>query len=186
MTAPAVCVFCSASEDIPAPHVDLAGRTGAAIAARGWTLVSGGERVSMMGAVARGARARGGTTVGVVPRCLTDRTDPDCDELVLTDSMAERKSAMIDRSDALLALPGGLGTCDELFEAWTTRMLGLHAKPVVVLDPDGHFTELLRWVDSAVRSGFIGERSRDALVVARDVDSALDACLPRARRPVRS
>jgi len=116
----AVCVYCSAGPRHPA-LLDLAHRVGAAIAQRGWTLVSGGGNVSAMGAVAAGARAEGGRTVGVIPKALVHRelADIGADELVVTDTMRQRKQVMEDRSDAFLALPGGIGTCEELFETWT-------------------------------------------------------------------
>ena len=112
---------------------------GAAIAERGWTLVSGGGNVSAMGALASAARARGGRTVGVIPKALVHRevADVEADELIVTDTMRERKQMMEDRADAFIALPGGIGTLEELFEAWTAGYLGMHDKPVVMLDPSG-------------------------------------------------
>ena len=130
----------------------------------------------MMGAVAAGARAAGGHTVGVVPEALRHRADRAVDELRVTSSMAERKAVMIARSDALLALPGGVGTCDEIFEAWTSRMLLPHAKPLVVLDHRGHFRELVAWIERMLEAGFVSREWRRALLVADDLDRALDLC----------
>ena len=173
-----VCVYCASVEGIAAHHVALAGAVGTAVAARGWELVSGGGRVSMMGAVARAARAGGARTVGVIPRSLVDRewADRDADELVVVETMRERKAEMEARADAFLALPGGIGTCEELFEVWTAGALGMHAKPVVLLDPEGHYAGLLDWVRSAGERGFVRPSAVRRLVVATDVDAALDAC----------
>ena len=180
-----VCVYCASVDGIPAHHLDLARDVGAGIAARGWELVSGGGRVSMMGAVARAARAGGARTTGVIPRSMVERewADHDSDELLVVETMRERKALMEDRADAFLALPGGLGTCEELFEVWTSGMLGLHAKPVVLLDPDGHYAGLLDWVRSLGEDGFVRPAGLRRLVVAPDVDAALDACAGGAPTP---
>ncbi|MCE3554156.1 TIGR00730 family Rossman fold protein [Pseudonocardia sp. RS11V-5] len=176
----AVCVYCGSSDGVPQRYLDLAAKTGTAIAARGWMLVSGGGRRSMMGAVALAARAGGARTVGVIPRSMVERewADHDSDELLVTETMRERKALMEAHAGAFLALPGGLGTCEELFEVWTAGSLDLHGKPVVVLDPDGHWSGLLDWVSGLVESGFAGRAPVERLVVARTVDEALDACAP--------
>lgn len=174
-----VCVYC-ASGPVPQEHLDLAADVGRSIAKRGWDLVSGGGRVSMMGEVARGARAGGARTIGVIPRALVDKevADDDADELLVVETMRERKGLMDAHASAFLTLPGGIGTCEELFEIWTARYIGMHEKPVVLLDPDGHFRGLLDWLQQLVDSGFASQRSLDALTVVDDVESALDACAP--------
>lgn len=131
-----VCVFCSSSQKIDPKYLDLATRVGAELAERGHTLVSGGATVSCMGAVTSAARAAGGRTIGVIPQVLVDVeiADRGSDELVVTADMRERKGVMDARSDAFLVLPGGIGTLEELFEIWTARVLGIHAKPLVILD----------------------------------------------------
>ncbi|GLZ28447.1 cytokinin riboside 5'-monophosphate phosphoribohydrolase [Lentzea sp. NBRC 105346] len=169
-------VFCGSSPDIAPHYLRLAAGVGTAIAERRWTLVSGGEHVSMMGAVAVAARAGGGRTVGVVSRNLLHKADRDADELVITESMSARKAELLARSDALLVLPGGVGTCDEFFEVWTARMVGLHAKPIVVLDVDGFYTGLLAWLGDAHDHGFVRSSSLAAVTSARTVAQALDAC----------
>ena len=173
-----ICVFCSSSERIHPAHLELAAELGAELARRGHDLVSGGGRVSMMGAVARAARAGGARTTGVIPRSMVERewADHDSDELLVVDTMRERKAQMEARADAFLALPGGIGTCEELFEVWTAGALGLHAKPVVVLDPDGHYAGLLEWVRGMGERGFVRDAALRRLAVAADVDTALDAC----------
>lgn len=175
----AVCVYC-ASRPVAQQHLELAEQVGAAIAKRGWTLVSGGGRVSMMGEVARAARKGGARTVGVMPRALMEReiADTEADELLVVDNMRERKGLMDAHASAFLALPGGIGTCEELFEVWTSRYIGMHAKPVVILDPEGYYRGLLDWVRDMVRLGFASQHSVDALTVVTDVDSALEACVP--------
>ena len=174
-----VCVYCASGPRHP-ELLDLARRVGEAIAGRGWTLVSGGGNVSAMGAVAAGARAVGGHTVGVIPKALLHRevADVDSDELVVTDTMRERKQVMEDRSDAFVAMPGGIGTLEELFETWTAGYLGMHDKPVVLLDPDGHYDGLRRWLDSLVGAGYVAQAALDRLVVVTDIGAALDICAP--------
>lgn len=176
-------VFCSASDGIAPHHAELAERTGRGIAERGWTLVTGGEHVSMMGAVARGARGRGGTTVGVVPESLLHRADRECAELMVTATIGQRMAAIVERSDALIALPGGVGTCEEIFSTWTALVLGMHRKPLVLLDPSGHFAELVAWMDSATRSGFISPAARRLIAAAGAIDEALAVCAATAQAP---
>ncbi len=175
----AVCVYCASSDGIAERHLTLACQVGREIAVRGWTLVSGGGSRSMMGAVAAAARAGGAHTVGVIPRSMMERewADRASDELLVVDSMRERKAQMEARADAFLALPGGLGTCEELFEIWTSGYLGLHGKPVVLLDPDGHWAGLLAWVRDIAARGFVDPAALRRLVVTTDVAAALDACV---------
>ena len=172
----AICVFCSSSERIARRHIQLAADVGAEIARRGHSLVSGGGRVSSMGAVARAARAGGATTVGVIPEALVDLevADHDADELVVTPDMRARKGEMDRRCDAFLCLPGGLGTLEELLEIWVSHTLGLHAKPIVVLDPDSVFAPLRAQVDSLVDAGFVRAPARGALRWAATPAEALD------------
>ena len=130
-----------------------------------------------MGELARAARAGGTRTVGIVPRALVDLevADHDADELVVTDDMRARKGEMDRRSDAFLALPGGLGTLEELLEVWVARTLGLHAKPVVVLDPDGVYAPLREQIDRLVAEGFVRAQARDVLHWTTGVQEALAA-----------
>src|ERR1700743_3348331 len=136
----AVCVYCASGPTDP-ELLALAADVGEAIADRGWTLVWGGGNVSGVGALAAAGRARGGWTVGVIPKMLVRRevADHDADELIVTDTMRERKQIMEDRADAFLTLPGGIGTLEEFLEAWTGGHLGVHEKPLVMLAPDGHY-----------------------------------------------
>jgi uncharacterized protein (TIGR00730 family) len=172
-----VCVFCASSDDIDPRWLDLARQVGEGLARRGHRVVSGGGRVGMMGALAMAARKAGGHTFGVIPQTLVDLevADTDADELVITDGMAARKTVMVDRSDGFLVLPGGLGTLDELFEVWTTATLGLHAKPVVVLDRDDFYAGMLAWLDGLVAGGFVRPTARAVIQVVATVAEALDA-----------
>lgn len=175
----AVCVYCASNPTEPG-LLALAAQVGAAIADRGWTLVWGGGNVSAMGALATAARARGGRTVGVIPAMLVRRevADHDADELIVTGTMRERKQVMEDRADAFLTLPGGIGTLEELFETWTAGYLGAHDKPVVMLDPRGHFDGLRAWLCGLIDSGYVSQAALDRLVVVDALDAALAACEP--------
>ncbi|MEU1983366.1 TIGR00730 family Rossman fold protein [Nocardia sp. NPDC019395] len=172
----ALCVYCSASTTDPA-HLALAARVGTELARRGWQLVSGGGHVSMMGAVATAARAGGANTIGVIPKHLVHRevADVESDELVVTDTMRQRKQVMEDRADAFLTLPGGIGTLEEFFEAWTGGHLGQHAKPMAILDPDGHYTGLFEWLTELRERGFVPQEALDRVTVTADLAVAFDA-----------
>ncbi|WP_346538346.1 TIGR00730 family Rossman fold protein [Micromonospora sp. DPT] len=172
----AICVFCASSRTLDRRWLELAAETGAELARRGHTLVSGGGCVGMMGALADGARAAGGRTLGVIPQALVDLEVADLasDELLVTDGMASRKTLMVDKSDAFLTLPGGLGTLDELFEVWTTATLALHAKPMVLVDTDGFYRPLLDWLATLADQTFLKPAGLGLLLVADTVPAALD------------
>ncbi|MEU2610448.1 TIGR00730 family Rossman fold protein [Micromonospora sp. NPDC007271] len=176
----AICVFCASSRTLEQRWLDLATETGAELARRGHTLVSGGGCVGMMGAVADGARAAGGRTLGVIPQALVDLEVADlaADELLVTDGMASRKTLMIEKSDAFITLPGGLGTLDELFEVWTTATLAMHAKPMVLVDADGFYRPLLDWLGSLADRHFLKPAGLDLLLVADTVPQALTLLEP--------
>jgi uncharacterized protein (TIGR00730 family) len=171
-----ICVYCASSERIDSRYIELATQVGTELARRGHGLVSGGGSVSCMGAVARAVRAGGGHTTGVIPQALLDMevADGDADELVVTRDLRERKGQMDSRSDGFLALPGGLGTLDEIFEIWVSRTLGMHDKPLVVLDPDGVFAMMRAQVDDLVLRGFARPAVRDAIQWATEVGEAFD------------
>ncbi|MFE6919530.1 TIGR00730 family Rossman fold protein [Nocardia sp. NPDC057663] len=180
MSAPySVCVYCSASTTDP-DLISLAARVGTEIARRGWQLVSGGGHVSMMGAVATAARAGGAHTVGVIPKHLvhSEVADVDAGELLVTDTMRQRKQLMEARSDAFLALPGGVGTLEEFFETWTGGYLGEHAKPVVVLNANGFYSGLFRWLDELYERRIVSPHARDRITVVADLPAAFAALKP--------
>lgn len=172
-------MYCASGPQHP-ELLGVAAELGEAIAERGWTLVWGGGRVSAMGAVASAARARGGRTVGVIPTVLMRReiADADADELIVSDTLHERKQIMEDRADAFIALPGGIGTLDEVLDAWTTGFLGLHPKPIVLLDPIGHYEGLWLWLSGLLDSGYITQAAMDRVVLVDKVGAALEACAP--------
>ncbi len=173
----AICVYCASSSQIDDRFVALATEVGKQLAERGHSLVSGGGCVSMMGAVAVAARAGGAHTLGVIPAALVglEVADEAADELVVTQNMRERKAIMDERCDAFLTLPGGLGTLEELLEVWTARSLGLHDKPIVVLDPDGVFDPLFDWLDRMRAEGFVRESAIATVTRTRSVSAAFAA-----------
>lgn len=178
MTEIKVCVYCSSSLDIDEKYIELASNVGKGIAKRGWRLVSGGGNISMMGAVAQGARSAGGHTLGIIPQALMEREvgDTDADELIIVDDMRVRKGLMESHSNAFLALPGGIGTLEELFEIWVGRYLSFHSHPVVVLDPYDDFAFLHSQIDHLAKKGFIKSGQREILRWTKSVAEALDAC----------
>ncbi|CAB4883979.1 unannotated protein [freshwater metagenome] len=171
-----MCVYCASSLTIDDRYLQLAHDVGTAIAARGWTLVSGAGSISMMGSVARGARAAGGHTIGVIPQALVDMevADHEAHELVITHDMRQRKGIMDERSDAFLTLPGGIGTLEELMEAWTARHLGMHRKPVVIVDPWGDFGLLRELLAHWEQRGFVRPSTVAEVHWASSVSEALD------------
>jgi uncharacterized protein (TIGR00730 family) len=176
----AICVYCSSSEAIDPVYRALAVAVGMRIAADGHSLISGGGRVSMMGAVARAARGGGAHTTGVIPAHLMplEVADTDADELIVVETMRERKRLMDGRSDAFLALPGGIGTLEELFEVWTASSLGMHPKPVVVLDPDGFYEPLWTYLSALAGRGFVRRAALDGLARVSSVDAAFASLSP--------
>lgn len=173
----AVCVYLSSSQLIAARYHELAAEVGRALCERNMSLVSGGGGISTMGVLARTVRANGGHTTGVIPEQLMalEVGDMNADELFVTRDMRERKALMDAHSDAFLALPGGLGTLEELLEVWVGRTLGMHLKPVVVLDPWGDFAELLDLVKGLQQRKMVrADAAADALWTT-SVDEALDA-----------
>jgi uncharacterized protein (TIGR00730 family) len=171
-----IAVFCSSSPTIDSKYIDLAFELGAAIADSGAELVSGGGHISAMGAISRGARSKGGRTVGVIPQKLVDIefADHDSDELIVVDSMRTRKAKIEDLSDAFITLPGGLGTLEELFEIWVGRYLKFHDKPVTILDPFGVYEPLHHLVTHLEKENFVKPGMRELLHWTTNVAEAVD------------
>ena len=171
-----VCAYCGSSPGRRPDYVDAARRLGLALADRGIGLVYGGARVGLMGVVADAVLGAGGTAVGVIPEALVAKevAHTGLTELVVTASMHERKTAMADRSDAFVALPGGIGTLKELFEVWTWGLLGFHAEPCGLLDVAGYFDGLVRFLDPAVSEAFVKGPHRSMLAVESEPDVLLD------------
>jgi uncharacterized protein (TIGR00730 family) len=173
--ARAVTVYCSSSKSVPPVYFEAAAELGRAIAGEGWALVYGGNAVGCMGALADAARAAGGRVVGVTPQLLVDHgiADGRCHELIVTATMRERKALLEQRGDAFVALPGGLGTFEEVFEILVGRTLGYHQKPVVLLNVAGYYAPLLAMLEHGIEHGFIRPVAREAYVVAETVDEVI-------------
>ena len=161
MTQPAfsICVYCGSRPGGDPLFTTAAQAVGRWIGEHGGQLVYGGGRSGLMGEVAQATRQSGGRVVGVIPQALVDKelANHACDELHIVQNMHERKAIMAERSDAFLALPGGIGTFEELFEVWTWRQLGYHDKPIGLLNVAGYYDALGNFLQSSVRSGFMGE-----------------------------
>jgi len=179
-----VCVFCGSSPGARPEYLAAARSMGAALARRRLTLVYGGASRGLMGALADTVLAAGGQVVGVMPRSLAraEIVHAGLTELVVVESLFERKRLMIQRADAFVTLPGGLGTLDELAEVLTLSQLGLHAKPTGLLDVAGFFDPLLAFLDRAVSERFLRPEHRALVTVGGDPDQLLDA-LERAVPP---
>jgi uncharacterized protein (TIGR00730 family) len=171
-----VCVFCASSNQIDPRYIGLAEQVGAELAHRGHSLVTGGAVLSCMGAVARAARAGGAHTVGVIPEAMVEVeiADRDNHELVITADLRTRKGEMERRADAFLVLPGGLGTLEELFEIWSARTLGLHTKPLVVINRYGFYDRLYELTTHLVDEGFAADTAFSAIGWANTVPEAFD------------
>ncbi|MEV0271895.1 TIGR00730 family Rossman fold protein [Hamadaea sp. NPDC050747] len=168
----AVCVFCSGKSDAPESFFELARETGRGLAQEGHSLIYGGGGLGMMGELAKAAHAAGVSVTGVMPEGLValERASAEVDELIVSPDLAARKALMIEKADAFLILPGGLGTLDELFEVWTTGpQLRLHAKPLVLLDADGFYSGLVTWLES---QPLISPTLLGAVTVAPTLDDA--------------
>lgn len=176
---PNLCVFCGSSAGTDPAFADAARQTGVAVARRGWGLVYGGGHVGMMGALADAARQAGGNVIGVIPRTLMERelAHPELEDLRVVADMHERKALMASLADAFLALPGGFGTLDELFEILTWAQLGFHAKPIGLLNTGGFFDALIGWIDHAAASGLIRAGDRRLICVEAMPAAILDRLL---------
>jgi uncharacterized protein (TIGR00730 family) len=171
-----VCVFCGGNPGSRPIYLAAARRLGETLAARGLRLVYGGSSTGLMGAVADAALARGGAVVGVLPEFMIAReiAHKSLSELVLVGSMHERKAQMAARADAFVALPGGFGTMDELFEVLTWSQLGLHQKPCALLDVEGYYASLAAFLDHATAEGIVRPEYRAMLLVDDDPARLLD------------
>jgi uncharacterized protein (TIGR00730 family) len=167
-----LCVYCSSSSHLTPDYHDTAEAIGRAMPARGWGLVFGGGRVGLMGSLARGVKAAGGEVVGVIPEFMKVRelAYHDADELVTVQTMAERKQAMIARAQAFLALPGGIGTLEEVAEVLTLRYLAQSRKPIVLFNQNGYFDDLLRFYDRMTRERFMATGMDGLYTVANSID----------------
>jgi hypothetical protein len=164
----AICVFCGSSFGTRETYAEAAKETGRTIAELGYTLVYGGAKVGLMGTVADAALHAGGKVIGVLPRALEDKEigHEGLTELHLVGSMHERKAKMADLSDAFIALPGGVGTLEEIFEVWTWGQLGYHSKPCGFLNINGYYDHLIRFLDHQTEEGFTKDVMRHMVQIA--------------------
>lgn len=177
-----IAVFCSSSNAIDPSFIPIAETVGQGLAREGHTLVYGGGDVGLMGATARSATEEGGTVIGVIPEKLESREGlyTLADELIITDTMSERKQTIYDRSDAFLVLPGGYGTLEEFMEVLTLRHLGYHNHPIVLVNEGGFFDTLINFFDELFEqkfarvdireSAYIAESANDAMAFIRSLD----------------
>jgi hypothetical protein len=170
-----VAVFCASADGADAVFRAVAEELGRKLAERKIGVVYGGGRVGLMHAVAEGALGAGGRVVGVIPTVLVEQevAHEGLTELHVTDTMHTRKAMIGARSDAFIALPGGFGTFEEMFEALAWQTLKIHAKPVLVLNTNGFYDTLLRFLDECVEQGMLTQEKREIVLVARTVDEAL-------------
>ena len=178
MTAKSVCVYCGSRAGATSVFTDHARDFGTALARQGWRLVYGAGDVGLMGTVARAAQDAGGDTFGVIPTHLMDLEvgKTDLTRFVVTETMHERKKVMFMNADAVVVLPGGAGSLDELFEVLTWRQLGLHDKPIVVLNSEGYWSPLRALVDHVIYQGF-ADRSLAGFLTWADTPVAAMAAL---------
>ncbi|MEH6567005.1 MAG: TIGR00730 family Rossman fold protein [Halopseudomonas sp.] len=170
-----ICVFCGSSAGNQPQYLQAAVELGTALADAGIGLVYGGAQVGLMGAVADAALAAGGEVIGVIPRHLVERelAHDGLTQLIEVSSMHERKARMADLADGFIALPGGVGTFEELFEVWTWGQLGHHQKPCALYNAAGYYDKLIAFLDHALAEGFMKQPYRDMLIVAADIPSLL-------------
>lgn len=187
LPAPAfsVCVYCASRPGTDPAFADVARQVGDWIGRHGAQLVYGGGRAGLMGVVADAALAAGGRVVGVIPRTLVEREHAHhgCTELLVVDTMHERKRLMAERSDAFLALPGGIGTFEEFFETWTWRQLGYHDKPTGLLNQDGYYDAMLGFLRHSVASGFMSAAQMALIEVGTDWRALLQTLVRAAGFP---
>lgn len=171
-----VAVFCGSRVGASPAYVAAAVALGQSLAAAGLRLIYGGGRIGLMGALADGALGAGGTVIGVIPDFLQrfEVAHGGCSELIVTDTMHERKTRMFDLADAFVTLPGGLGTFDETFEILTWRQLRLHDKPILICDIDGSAGALLGLIEDSIRDGFAPAEARDLYETVSGVSALMD------------
>lgn len=171
-----ICVFCGSNPGASPIYAEAARTLGATLAGRGLGLVYGGGKVGLMGAVADGALAAGGEAIGVIPHALVARevSHQGLTDLRVVDSMHERKALMAELADGFIVLPGGIGTLEEFFEVWTWAQLGLHAKPIGLLDVAGYYKQLQGFIDHAVAERFLHPDHRSTVLIDEEAGRLLD------------
>jgi uncharacterized protein (TIGR00730 family) len=170
-----ICVFCGSNPGSDPTYLDAARSLGSLFAREGIALVYGGGSVGLMGELADSVLAAGGEAIGVIPHALWAREvgHRGLTDIRIVDTMHERKAMMADLADAFIALPGGLGTLEEIFEIWTWAQLGLHAKPLGFLDVNGFYAPLMEFLDRAARERFLRDQHRAIAIIERDAETLL-------------
>jgi uncharacterized protein (TIGR00730 family) len=177
-----LCVYCGSRPGADPHYAQAARDVGAWIGRHGGQLVYGGGQNGLMGIVADATTAAGGSVVGIIPQFMVERewARPSCDELHIVSTMHERKQMMVDRADAFVALPGGIGTFEEFFEAWTWRQLGYHNKPVGLLNLGGYYNDLLKFLQSSVSQGFMQQNHLQLITHHTSVSPLLSTLIESA------
>ncbi len=180
-----ICVYCGSRPGADPGFADVARQVGDWIGRHGGQLVYGGGRAGLMGVVADATLAAGGSVVGVIPRALVEREHAHrgCTELIVVETMHERKRIMAERSNAFLALPGGIGTFEEFFEAWTWRQLGYHDKPIGLLNQAGYYDAMLDFLHHSTASGFMGAAQMALIHIGTEWRSLLQSLVGQAAFP---
>ncbi len=178
-----ICVYCGSRHGLRPIYTAAARALGAAIGSRGWQLVYGGGKVGLMGEVANATLAAGGRVVGVIPESLQKREvgHTGLHELHVVPTMHLRKQMMAERADLFIALPGGIGTLEELYEVWTWRQLGYHDQPIGLLNTEGYFDSLLAFMRNTVAEGFLSPEQNGALLVGTEPEALLMSLAAQAR-----
>lgn len=177
-----ICVYCGSRPGTQPAYADAARAVGQWIGRHGGQLVYGGGRNGLMGEVAQATLAAGGRVIGVIPQALVDKemANRDCTELHVVQTMHERKRLMAEHADAFLALPGGIGTFEELFEVWTWQQLGYHDKPLGLLNTAGYYDALLTFLRQSVAQGFMGDWQMEMLRVSAQTGELLPTLVQSA------
>lgn len=177
-----ICVYCGSRQGDDPRFAQAAQQVGTWIGQHGGQLVYGGGRNGLMGLVAEATLAAGGTVVGIIPTALVEKewAHHGCTELHVVETMHERKRLMAEKADAFLALPGGIGTFEELFEVWTWRQLGYHDKPLGILNTTGYYDQLLAFIDQVVSNGFMGEWQTELVTVGQEPQKLLQLLVQQA------
>jgi hypothetical protein len=180
-----VAVFCGSRLGRQSVHAEEARLLGHLLAAHNLKLIYGGANVGLMATIANAVLEKGGAAIGVIPRFFVSHeiAHPNLTALILVDSMHERKQRMFDLADAIIALPGGFGTLDELFELITWTQIGLHSKPIAILNTAGYYDSLLAFIDQMVEEGFVRPEHRQALLIANDALTALNVLRSKTSTP---
>jgi uncharacterized protein (TIGR00730 family) len=174
-----IAVYCASSNKVRASFMDAAERLGASLASHGMRMIYGDGGIGLMAAVARGALQAGGEVIGVIPQFMVDQgwNNPHSTQTIVTQTMHERKAKICEISDAMVALPGGIGTFEELLECLTWKQLGLHYNPVVILNTDGYYDTLLACIDLMVEEQMMRPIHKEMFVVVSDPEDVIPAIM---------